>query len=185
MKNEKYKIEIGSPPTGSLPTGEGGGRGRGAVALLLSIPLFLLLNLAVGSVAIPFDAVFSILMGGDCDNEVWTNIVLHTRLPQALTAIAWSAMSAWLFSVSSPFGVGKRSIWLGLGAGLTVFVCVFPFIYASQRSLLTMSMIIPVIFIVFFVLAGYWLSTIFSTSAAYKYTPVFGKQFRGRKGGKN
>ena len=27
MKNEKYKIEIGSPPTGSLPTGEGGGRG--------------------------------------------------------------------------------------------------------------------------------------------------------------
>ena len=88
MKNEKYKIEIGSPPTGSLPTGEGGGRGRGAVALLLSIPLFLLLNLAVGSVSIPLDAVFGILMGADCDNEVWTNIVLHTRLPQSLTAIA-------------------------------------------------------------------------------------------------
>ena len=28
MKNEKYKIEIGSSPSGSLPTGEGGGRGR-------------------------------------------------------------------------------------------------------------------------------------------------------------
>ena len=28
MENGKYKIEIGSPPTGSLPTGEGGGRGR-------------------------------------------------------------------------------------------------------------------------------------------------------------
>ena len=115
----------------------------------------------------------------------YRSLVMTTAIVAALTAIAWSAMSAWLFSVSSPFGVGKRSIWLGLGAGLTVFVCVFPFIYASQRSLLTMSMIIPVIFIVFFVLAGYWLSTIFSTSAAYKYTPVFGKQFRGRKGGKN
>ncbi len=84
----KDKIEIGSPPTGSLPTGEGGGRGRGVVLLLLSIPLFLLLNLAVGSVSIPLDAVFGILMGADCDNEVWTNIVLHTRLPQSLTAIA-------------------------------------------------------------------------------------------------
>ncbi len=28
MKNEKYKIEIGSSPSSSLPTGEGGGRGR-------------------------------------------------------------------------------------------------------------------------------------------------------------
>ena len=63
----------------------------GGGALFLTIPLFLLLNLAVGSVAIPFDAVFNILMGGDCDNEVWTNIVLHTRLPQALTAIACGA----------------------------------------------------------------------------------------------
>ncbi len=69
----------------------GEGKGLGAVVLFLSIPLFLLLNLAVGSVAIPLDAVFSILTGGGCDNEVWTNIVLHTRLPQSLTAIACGA----------------------------------------------------------------------------------------------
>ena len=69
--------------TTPIPLWEGKG-----VGLFLTIPLFLLLNLVVGSVAIPFDAVFSILMGGDCDNEVWKNIVLHTRLPQSLTAIA-------------------------------------------------------------------------------------------------
>ena len=31
MENEKYKIEIGSPHPGSLPTGEGGGRGRSSL----------------------------------------------------------------------------------------------------------------------------------------------------------
>lgn len=64
------------------------GEGMVRVLLILSIPIFLLLNLAVGSVSIPLDAVFTILTGGECDNEVWTNIVLHTRLPQSLTAIA-------------------------------------------------------------------------------------------------
>lgn len=59
--------------------------------LILSIPLLALLNLTVGSVAIPVKEVFNILLEGDTSNDVWTNIVMMTRLPQTMTAIACGA----------------------------------------------------------------------------------------------
>lgn len=59
--------------------------------LFISIPLFALLNLTMGSVAIPLGDVFNILFGGECESEVWKNIVILTRLPQTLTAIACGA----------------------------------------------------------------------------------------------
>lgn len=65
--------------------------------LLLSIPLFAVLNLVIGSVPIPIADVFSILFhpnstppSGD-GGLVFTNIVLLTRLPQTLTAVACGA----------------------------------------------------------------------------------------------
>jgi len=59
--------------------------------LILSIPLLALLNLIMGSVSIPAREVFSILMGHGSDSVAWSNIVLQTRLPQTLTAIACGA----------------------------------------------------------------------------------------------
>lgn len=59
--------------------------------LIVSIPLFAILNLAIGSVYIPFKDVVSILFAGDVHSEVWTNIVKMTRLPQTLTAMACGA----------------------------------------------------------------------------------------------
>ena len=61
------------------------------IFLFLLIPLFAMLNLVIGSVAIPFSDVVNILLGHGSDNEVYTNIILHTRLPQTLTAIACGA----------------------------------------------------------------------------------------------
>ncbi len=65
--------------------------------LALSIPLFALLNLIIGSVAIPISDVFSILLhptntppSGD-GGLIFYNIVMLTRLPQTLTAIACGA----------------------------------------------------------------------------------------------
>lgn len=58
------------------------------ILLILSIPFFALLNLTIGSVEIPLNEVFSILAGQGSDSQVWINIVLRTRLPQTLTAIA-------------------------------------------------------------------------------------------------
>ena len=59
--------------------------------LVLSIVVLAIVNLMVGSVPIPLGEVAGILFGQGSDNEVFTNIVLNTRLPQALTAIACGA----------------------------------------------------------------------------------------------
>lgn len=56
--------------------------------LLLSIPLLMVLNLVIGSVSIPVADVFNILFGNGSDDVAWNNIVLKTRLPQTLTALA-------------------------------------------------------------------------------------------------
>jgi len=61
------------------------------VLLIVSIPVFFILNLVMGSVSIPIADVFSILAGNESESEVWTNIVMSTRLPQTLTAIACGA----------------------------------------------------------------------------------------------
>lgn len=58
--------------------------------LIISIPLFLILNLTWGSVSIPFIDVVHILLGIEPQNDnsdVWSNIIMHTRLPQAATAL--------------------------------------------------------------------------------------------------
>ena len=61
--------------------------------LILSIPLFALLNLTIGSVAIPVNEVFKILFGSEDINADSVNalIVLKTRLPQTLTALVCGA----------------------------------------------------------------------------------------------
>lgn len=67
------------------------------ILLILSIVAFSVLNLTVGSVSIPTTAVFNILnpfgkgLHGSDIYEIWTNIVIQTRLPQTLTAIACGA----------------------------------------------------------------------------------------------
>ncbi len=59
--------------------------------LILSVPILVSLNIALGSVHIPFAHVVQILLGMKDDNVVWTNIILKTRLPQTLTALACGA----------------------------------------------------------------------------------------------
>lgn len=60
------------------------------IILTLFIPLLMLLNLAVGSVVIPFEEVVHILLGIEPHSEsgdVWRAIILSTRLPQVVTAL--------------------------------------------------------------------------------------------------
>ena len=56
------------------------------VILLISIVVLAIVNLLLGSVRIPVSDVCSILLGND-SNEIWSNIVWKSRLPQALTAM--------------------------------------------------------------------------------------------------
>lgn len=58
---------------------------------IIGIVLLVMLNLGMGSVPIPLQDVLQILMGKGSGQEVYTNIVLLTRLPQTLTAMACGA----------------------------------------------------------------------------------------------
>ena len=56
------------------------------ITLVVGILALLIVNLLIGSVRIPMTEVCRILLGAE-SNEIWTNIVYSSRLPQALTAI--------------------------------------------------------------------------------------------------
>ncbi|MBO7417585.1 MAG: iron ABC transporter permease [Bacteroidaceae bacterium] len=61
------------------------------IGLLLLIIVFFALNLAVGTIEIPLKSVWLILMGDNSQQEIWSNIVMRSRLPQALTAMVAGA----------------------------------------------------------------------------------------------
>ena len=62
-----------------------------SLALSFCICLLLMLNLLVGSVAIPTHEVLAILSGQDVGKPSWQFIILQSRLPQALTALLCGA----------------------------------------------------------------------------------------------
>lgn len=93
-------------------------------ALVLSIILFLVLNLLLGSVHIPARSVLAILSGGGEESEIWRNIVLKSRLPQALTAImagAGLAVSGLLMQTVFRNPLAGPSV-LGISSGASLGV---------------------------------------------------------------
>ncbi len=54
---------------------------------LLTLVLLFGLNLAIGSVSIPFKSVINILLRESQESIVWQNIIFKSRLPQSITAI--------------------------------------------------------------------------------------------------
>lgn len=56
------------------------------ILLLVGLLLFFVLNLLLGTVKIPVDAIFCIMLGDESQQEIWRNIILSSRVPQALTA---------------------------------------------------------------------------------------------------
>ena len=59
--------------------------------LVLAIVLMFVLNLLLGTVRIPVADICRILFGDGGENEIWRNIVLSSRVPQALTALVAGA----------------------------------------------------------------------------------------------
>ena len=56
------------------------------IVLFLTTVVFFVLNLLLGTVKIPVDAILCILIGDESGSEIWRNIILSSRVPQALTA---------------------------------------------------------------------------------------------------
>lgn len=96
--------------------------------LLLGVLIVLLFvaNLLVGSVSIPADEVFRILLGEDTGRASWRYIVWEARLPQALTAmLAGSALAACGLLLQTAFRnplAGVSILGVNSGAGLGVAV---------------------------------------------------------------
>jgi iron complex transport system permease protein len=61
--------------------------------VVATLGLFVL-NLVFGSVSIPLDATMDILFGNSNQSEVWRNIIIESRLPQAITALLSGAALA-------------------------------------------------------------------------------------------
>lgn len=63
---------------------------------LLGVILLILFlsSLAYGTVSIPLDAVWDILAGREAERAAWQNIVIQSRLPQAVTALLAGASLA-------------------------------------------------------------------------------------------
>ena len=57
------------------------------VALILALVVLFMLDVWLGSVRIPVNEVFNILLGGSSDNQAWEKIILLFRLPKAATAV--------------------------------------------------------------------------------------------------
>ena len=55
--------------------------------MAILVILFFFINLFYGTVSIPASAVIDSLLGKEVDKNVWTSIVLQSRLPQTITAL--------------------------------------------------------------------------------------------------
>ncbi|WP_235831954.1 iron ABC transporter permease [Ancylomarina longa] len=114
--------------------------------LFLCILLFLILDLIWGSVSIPVEKVFAILMGEEVKTS-WNYIILNFRLPKAITAILVGAglsvtglLMQTLFRnpLAGPYVLGISS-GASLGVALMVMASVilpgvFGLVYASLGS---------------------------------------------------
>lgn len=79
---------------------------------LLGVVLLVLFvgGLAYGAVPIPLDHVMDILLGKGSDKIAWQNIVLQSRLPQAITALLGGGFTGYEWAVVAnliPESVGR------------------------------------------------------------------------------
>lgn len=90
----------------------------------VSILIFFILNLLLGSVRIPLGSIVNILTGGNGESEIWRNIVLKSRVPQALTAVmagAGLAVSGLLMQTVFHNPLAGPSV-LGISSGASLGV---------------------------------------------------------------
>ena len=96
------------------------------LAIFASLVIFFLLNLALGSVSIPFADVWDILWGNNSEhtNEIWRNIIFKSRFPQTITAIfAGAGLSISGLQMQTVFRnplAGPSELGISSGASLGV-----------------------------------------------------------------
>ena len=96
--------------------------------LSLAVAVLFLLNLSLGSVAIPLEQVTRILLGFQAEQEAWGHIIHEFRLPKALTALlAGSALGCSGLQMQTLFRnplAGPFVLGISSGASLGVALVV-------------------------------------------------------------
>lgn len=114
--------------------------------MLIATGLFLfILDLLLGSVAIPFAAIVDILLGNEVENQSWQLILMEARFPRAVAAIlSGSALAVsglqmqTLFRnpLAGPYILGISS---GAGLGVAVFIMGFSVVGISINGSILLS----------------------------------------------
>lgn len=104
--------------------------------IIILIIIFFFCNLFYGSVSIPISAVMDIFLGKEVEYSAWTNIVLQSRFPQAITALlAGSALAVVGLMLQTLFRnslVGPDILGISNGANLGVAIVL---LYCKKISL--------------------------------------------------
>jgi len=99
------------------------------IGIVLSILLLFLINLSVGSIAIPLKEVFRILLGEESVKSSWQYIVLNYRLPKAIvTSLSGIGLSIGGLLMQTLFRnplAGPYVLGISSGASLGVAFVVF------------------------------------------------------------
>lgn len=94
------------------------------ILLIGSIAVFFFLNIMLGSVHIPAKEILDIIAGHPSESAIWNNIVLKSRIPQALTAVmagAGLAVSGLLMQTVFRNPLAGPSV-LGISSGASLGV---------------------------------------------------------------
>jgi len=110
-----------------------------AIVIILITAILFVLNLTFGSVHIPTESVLRILSGQEISQTAWQNIVLNSRLPQALTALftgAALAICGLLLQTLFQNPLADPSI-LGISAGANLGVALIVFLTGGTMGSLS------------------------------------------------
>lgn len=110
----------------------------------LAIVLCFVLNLTLGTIAIPLSDVVQILLGNTSpEHEVWSNIIWKSRFPQALTAlVAGAGLSISGLQMQTVFRnplAGPSELGISSGASLGVATLILLSGSISQKALTRMG----------------------------------------------
>lgn len=94
------------------------------LVILLTIVLFFVVNLVLGTVHIPLRSIFNILIGNGEEPIIWQNIIWKSRFPQTLTAlVAGAGLSISGLQMQTVFRnplAGPSELGISSGASLGV-----------------------------------------------------------------
>ena len=94
------------------------------ILIFVSIILFFILNLVLGTISIPFSSIWNILWGTGEEPEIWQNIIWKSRYPQTITAlVAGAGLSISGLQMQTVFRnplAGPSELGISSGASLGV-----------------------------------------------------------------